>query len=277
MFKHKLGLLLSTLIITLSSHAYGDQTDFITYEWLTEGDQSIYHDHLPHWKRLFNTTKVRGFIECGCGFASKYFMEHTDKVVSIEYINSGYDNSKYLAFVEIYKDQANWIPVLYNADMRSNSFNNACAHQCATHLDYALVDAAYVRELYQHFKKIIVKAQSENYDIDAAFVNPGMFLRGDLVKLLLAHKIPIVAAHGTSSDQGAEEKANLYGWNKVTTPANYEKIYIPFGQGTTFWVSDQLPDLIASLQEYRDNIIKLTDLGYGISFDDIKQIANEVP
>ena len=46
---------------------------------------------------------------------------------------------------------------------------------------------------------------------------------------------------------GVNEEKNLYGWNKVETPPNYIKIYIPFGQGTTFWISDKLPNVIASM------------------------------
>ena len=276
MLKQALGIFFSLIIVT-SFAVYGDQTDYITYDWLTSKDQAAFNDHIPHWKRLFNTTKVRGFIQCGCDFSTKYFMEYAEKVVSIEYINSGYNNTKYHEFKNLYSDQENWIPLIYNPDMRSNSFNNACAHQCATHMDYALIDTAYVKELYQHFKKIIVDAHADGYDIDAAFVNPAMYLRGDLVKLLLAHKIPIVAAHGTILDNGTDETNNLYGWNKVYTPDDYEKIYIPFGQGTTFWINKQLPDIIASMQDYRENIINLVELGYGISFDDLKQISLDIP
>jgi hypothetical protein len=264
--------------LTLATFSYGSQTDYITYEWLTQvAVETNYTDHIPHWRRLFNTVKVRGFLECGCGFSTAYFMDHAEKVISIEYINPGFGDKWFQECLRIYSDRENWVPMLYNADLRSNSFNNACAYQCSTHLDYALIDAAYLRELYQHFKGVIKKAQAEKYDIDVAFVDPGCFVRGDMVKLLLAHKIPIVAAHDTASDYGTEEKANLYGWNKVHTPSDYTKIYIPYGQGTTFWVSEQLPEVIASLQGYRDSILQLLDLGMGISIHDLKNIADDVP
>lgn len=264
--------------LSLASNANGSSSDFITYEWLTEkAIETSYTDHIPHWRRLFNTMKVRGFLECGCGFSSGYFMDNADKVISIEYINPGYGDKWYQESLTLFADRLNWIPMTYNADLRSNSFNNACAYQCSMHKDYALIDAAYLKELYQHFKTQIRNAQLNGYDIDVAFVDPGVYVRGDMVKLLLAHKVPVVAAHDTASDAGNEETENLYGWNKIVTPPNYVKIYIPFGQGTTFWISNQLPEVIASMQDYRDNIIGLQEMGFAVGYDDLTTLADEMP
>lgn len=263
---------------TLISDMHGNQTDYITYDWLIENAiETGYGDHLPHWRRFFKTTKVRGFLECGIGFSTQYFLEHAEKVVSIEYVTPGYGDAVYQQFHSLFYDNTNWIPLLYNKDLRSNSFNNACAYQCSMHQDYAQIDAAYLRELFQHFKTVIKKAESENYPIDAAFVHSGVYIRGDFVKLLLAHKIPVIVAHGTSLDNGTDEDKNLYGWNKVTTPSNYVKIYLPFGQGTTFWISQSLPEVIASIQEYKDSMMELMAIGYGISFEDLATIADERP
>jgi hypothetical protein len=165
--------------------------------------------------------------------------------------------------------------MLYNGDFRSNSFNNACAYQCSEHRDYALIDATYMKELYKHFKDLIQQAKSGGYDLDVAFVDPGVYLRGDMVKLLLSLEVPIVAAHDTLSDIGSEEETNLYGWNKIITPSNYVKIYIPFGQGTTFWINEQLPEVIASIQQYRDDIAFLQSFGIKVSFDNLKALADK--
>lgn len=272
MIKKLLSLSITCFCITLQAES---PSDFITYEWLTDqAKQTFYTDHIPHWKRLFNSTKVRGFIECGCGFSTRYFIDNAEKVISIEYVNPGYGRQWYEDYLALYADLNNWIPVLYNGDFRSNSFNNACAYQCSEHRDYALIDATYMKELYKHFKTLIYQAQTDGYDIDAAFVDPGIYLRGDMVKLLLSLQVPIVAAHDTASDYGTEEETNLYGWNKVVTPENYVKIYIPFGQGTTFWIKDQLPEVITSMQKYRDNILLLRDLGIEVTYDHLK-VLNE--
>jgi hypothetical protein len=262
--------------LTLATHTHAGQSNFITYDWLAEkGEESAYTDHVPHWRRLFNTMQVRGFLECGCGFSTGYFLDNAQTVVSVEYATPGYGLQWHQYCVELFSDRSNWVPMIYNEEHRSNSFNNACAYQSAMQQDYALIDAAYLRELFQHYKGIIKKAQTENYDIDVAFVDPGICIRGDMVKLLLAHKIPVVTACGTALDKGTEEKKNIYGWNKVKTPDDYTKIYIPYGQGTTFWISNQLPLVIASMEEYRDGIIQLQDLGFGISMKDLKEMADE--
>ena len=275
MFKKIAFSLLS--LIAAASYSYGTHSDYITYDWLTDvAVQTGYTDHVPHWRRLFNTTKVNGFLECGCGYSTAYFLDNAEKVISIEYIDLGLNDKWYQECLSLYSDRTNWIPMTYNADRRSNSFNNACAYQCSTHQDYALIDAVYLKELFQHFKTEIKSAEANGYPIDVAFVDPGVYVRGDMVKLLLAHKIPIVAAHDTASDYGTEEKANLYGWNKVSTPPSYVKIHIPFGNGTTFWISKQLPDVIASMQDYRDQILQLKDLGFNLSIEDLTQIADEI-
>ncbi len=272
MLKKMTAWLLACLAIV--SNAKGE-SNFITYDWLiTKAIETSYTDHIPHWRRLFNTMKIRGFLECGCGFSTAYFMDHCEKVISIEYITPGYGRQWYDDCLILFADRSNWIPMIYNEDFRSNSFNNACAYQCSMHKDYALIDSAYLRELNNHFKILIKNANLQEYDIDVAFVDPGVYIRGDLVKLLLANKIPIVAAHDTASDAGIAEKTNLYGWNKVVTPPNYQKIYIPFGQGTTFWVSEQLPYVIDSLISYRNAITNLRDNGVEVHHEDLKILAD---
>lgn len=256
--------------LALFSPVRGYQSDFITYDWLIEqAETSGYTDHIPHWRRLFNTMNVRGFLECGCGYSTAYFMDNADKVISIEYITPGYGEDWYKVCLSLFADRPNWIPMTYNETFRSNSFNNACAYQCSMHRDYALIDSTYLNELDQHIKGEIAKSKELGYDIDIAFVDPGVYVRGDLVKILLANNVPIVAAHDTASDAGNAQKENLYGWNKVVTPPNYVKIYIPFGQGTTFWIRSDFNSVIDSMSAYRQMILQ-TSPGY----NDLTQIAD---
>lgn len=236
---------------------FGYERDSITYDWLISAAKNeAYADHIPHFRRLFNTIKVRGFLECGCGYSTKYFLDSCDRVISIEFIDYGLNTFWFNKCLKLYEGCSHWRPILYNADHKKESFDNACTYQCAYHKDYALIDSTYLEELDQFFKAQIYTAYLEENFIDVAFVDAGVYIRGDMVKLLLADKIPVVIAHDTSSDVGSDVNEGLYGWFKVKTPPDYEKIYIPFGCGTTFWVQKKWPHVIASLKNYRNQILR---------------------
>lgn len=271
---HKIKGVLFLFVISLTTTLQGFQSDFLTYLRLVEiAEKTGYNDHIPHFRRLFNTTPIKGFLECGCGYSTAYFLNHAEKVISVEYVTPGYGAELFQTYKSLYSDRPNWIPMIYNANLRSNSFNNACAYQCTMHKDYALIDPTYLRELDQHFKSLLHEAKAGGYEINVALVDTGIYLRGDLVKLLLANKVPIVIGHGTASDTGIKEKENLYGWNKVVTPPDYIKIFIPYGQGTTFWIHETEPTVIASMLSYRDGILNLLDSD-GVSMERMTQLAD---
>lgn len=243
----------SVLCLTFFRMGYASETDFITYDWLVDlGKTTAYTDHIPHFRNLFNSMKVRGLLECGCGFSTKYFLDHCAKVVSIEFITSGTNDQWLLECIKLYKDYNNWVPLRY---LGTETFSQACGYQCTYHRDYALIDPTYLKELDDYFKVQLYTAYLEGKDIDVAFVDAGVYIRGDMVKVLLANKVPVVVAHDTASDVGTETDVGLYGWFKVHTPTDYEKISIPHGVGTTFWISKKFPDVIASMTAYRDSII----------------------
>jgi hypothetical protein len=271
MLKKIIPFLLSCL--SLFSTIHSDKADFITYDWLVKLDGG-FADHLPHWRCLFNTMPVRGFLECGCSVSTKYFLDRSEKVISIEYINPGYGDKSYRECLKMFDDNPKWIPLLFNENLRSNSFNNACAYQCSMHKDYALIDPTYLKELNEHFKCQIELSRNDGYDIDVAFVHPCVYIRGDMVKLLLSNKIPVVAAHNTSSDHGVKEKENLYGWNKVVTPPDYVKIYIPYGHGFTFWINKQYPKVITSILSYKDSLLQLQEDKIDITPDMLTELAD---
>jgi hypothetical protein len=256
------------LIAAIMAYASAEAKE-IDYDWLVSVEKSEY---IPHWRRLFNTTKISGLLECGCGLSTKYFLDHAKRVISIEYVTPGYGGKHYKEAMALFSGIENWVPILYNADYRSNSFNNACAYQCSMHRDYALIDPTYLKELDKHFKAVIKNSCLAGYTIDAAFVNPTVYIRGDFVKVLLANKIPIVVAHSTSSDNGNLD--DLYGWIKVVTPSDYVKIFIPFGSGTTFWINRALPDVIASIEAYVDAMKQLRVRGRDVTFDNITELAD---
>lgn len=253
--KFILFLCLTASLFAKSGHC--SDCNVITYEWLMDcAEKTAYTDHIPHFRRLFNTMKIHGLLECGCGYSTKYFLDNCDKVISIEFMTPGTGDLWYKECLDLYKNCKNWVPLAYNADHKSESFNKACGYQCATHKDYALIDSRYINELYQYFKNLINDSREEGHPIEVAFVDPGVYTRGDMVKVLLALKVPIVLAHDTATDVGSDVSEGLYGWFKVKTPMDYEKIYIPWGQGTTFWIKKDLPYVIDSIKSYRDMIIK---------------------
>jgi hypothetical protein len=251
-----MNALFCALLLALSQVS-GGRADFVTYEWLIEcAIKSAYTDHIPHFKRLFGAMKVRGFLECGCGYSSKYFMDHCDRVVSIEMMSPGTSDVWFKECLELYEECENWFPIAYNSDHRDESFGTACTYACVTHKDYSLIDARYLKSLDRLFKAQMKASLAAGHEIDVAFVDPGVYTRGDMVKVLLENEIPVVVAHDTACDPGPDAEEGLYNWFVVKTTPHYEKIHIPFGQGTTFWIKKSLPDIIASISAYRDKIVQ---------------------
>jgi hypothetical protein len=184
-------------------------------------------------------------------------------------MNPGTDDQWYRKCIGLYKNCVNnWRPLLYNADLKDESFNKACAYACSDHKDYALIDASYLDSLDRFFKREIQIARIKGSEVDVAFVDAGVYSRGDMVRVLLANKVPIVMAHDTACDYGSDVDEGYYVWFVVKTPPDYEKIFIPFGQGTTFWIHKSLPQVIQSIADYRSKVLQ------DVSFDDIKQCAD---
>lgn len=212
-------------------------------------------DYIPHFRRLFNTMKINGMIECGSGYSTKYFIDHATKVASIDFMTPGTSDVTFLTSLKLFKTYKNWIPLVFNADLKNESFNNACAYQCSVHRNYALIDPRYLNDLDKYFKIQIDNLRKKQVEVDVALIHPpGIYLRGDMVNLFLARNIAIVIAHDTSSDVGTDVDEGYYGWFKVHTPPHYEKISIKFGVGTTFWIRKDYPEVIESMKIYAQRI-----------------------
>lgn len=226
----------------------------ITYESLGQlAKKTSYTDHIYHFKALFEVIKPNTFLEWGCGFSTKIFLDNSEKVISIEIVTPGVSDIWFLKCKELFKDETNWTPILYVA---SRELAAACDYQCSIHKDYAKKNGStYVSELDQCIKKLI-----EANNITISFVDPGIYIRGDIVELLLQNKIPIVIAHDTSNSYPdypslVERRTDIgqYGWFKIGEHSDYEKVFIDHGQGTTFWISKDLLKVIERMRRYRDN------------------------
>lgn len=203
----------------------------LTYEKLVE---SVYTDHVQHFQKLFAHMKVRSFIEFGVGYGTKYFLDHCQEVTSCEILfpkqkTDWFDESKLL-----FAKYKNWTPILKRG---SKNFKIADKIARQERINPALKNASYLKELKQICNELFAK---KSYDV--AFVDPGFHMRGDLVRELF-NRVPIIVAHDTNAS------AEIYGWGRVHTPLNYEKIIFKEGSGVTFWIRKDKEDLIRALQK----------------------------
>lgn len=267
-----------TLFCLLSSHnftAKGVETDQITIEWLYNNEGA---DYIPHMRRLFNKMKVRTLIQAGCNYSTKYFLEKCDKVITIEFLSPGTSDKYFIESLKLFKKSKNWLPLAFNADLKNESFNKACAYQCATHKNYALIDPQYVFDLDAYFKKQVESVQKKGSVVDVVFVKThGIYLRGDMVNLFLWRSIPVVIASDTNSDEGPGATKGLYGWFKIYTPPEYVKIYFPFGSGTTFWIKKTYPELIDAMNRYLQFFTTMQLDGYNINDIEVLKILADSP
>ena len=230
----------------------------ITEEWLTTVGASVgYTDHIAHFRRLFRKMHVRGFLEFGLGYSTKYFIDNCDHVISAEFVTPGTGPAWIQYCQRLFRYCKNWTSIAYfsgeGVDTRwatskyigLNSVYNAAAYQTVTHKNYALIDSSYLNDLSSFIKK-----QVEANVIDVGFVDAGIYIRGDMVQQLF-QKVPIIVAHDFPPQPSLRED-NVYGYGRVKTPENYVQIHIPFGVGTEFWIKNdpKYAAIIEDLQDY---------------------------
>lgn len=184
--------------------------------------------------------KIKTLLEFGMGDNTLPFLENSNKVISVEFATNGYGPLGIKRCLQLYRDYSNWIPIVfftgYFGDVNfapykylaSEHVHKAASYQCATHQNYALIDDFYLTEL-NAFTTNLFKC----HKIDAALVNPGIFLHGDLVQLLFG-RVPLIMAVSTHC-RAAHVNDDVYGYSRVVTPEDYEEIFIP--EGITLWLS----------------------------------------
>lgn len=206
------------------------QLEELTYDHLI---QNPYSDHVQHFEKLFKHTKIHSFLEFGLGYGTKYLLDHSDKVTSYEILLLGQSTEWFDRCKELFHIYPHWHPHLkYTGEaMQLANFQASLERR-----DPALHDGSYLLEF-----KNICDAIFEGESFEAVLVDPGFHMRGDLVNELFDH-VPIIAAHDTNG--GMLE----YGWNKIQTPSNYEKIHFSEGMGVTFWIRHDQHGLISALK-----------------------------
>ncbi len=196
-------------------------------------DRDLSTDHVKHFRQLFDKIHIRSIVEFGLGNGTQYFLDHCDTVTSCE-ILLPHQSDICLQAPEFAKTNR-WTHV---RKMGSVYLENADFIARDEKKDPALLDSTYLLELKDLCDELLA-----NDSFDVVFINPRIHLRGDLVNELF-HRVPIIVAHDTS--YGKRE----YGWYKIQTPSNYQKIVFKDGCGTTFWVRKDKSDVILALQGY---------------------------
>ncbi len=192
----------------------------------------------PLFKTLFAHAKIKGFLELGLGIHTPFLLDSCQKVISIEFVTPGYGAAEMKKCLAQYKTFSNWIPITFFSGMQtdvqwapykylgSELYYRATSYQSSTRMDYSLIDSLYLMELDSFIGHL-----TKCHKLQAALVNGAIYLRGDLVQLLF-NKLPIIIAEGTSTRMSGIP--DPYGYFRVTTPENYEEIYLPDYQ-TTVW------------------------------------------
>lgn len=233
----------------------------ITEEWLvTAGAETGYTEHVRHIKKVFEVMKIRGFIEYGLGFSTKYFLDHCDHVTSIEFVTPGTGPEWMKYCIDLFKNIPTWKPVAYFAGkgldtswakykyLGTENVYKAVAYQPVHRKSYAAIDPTYLDDMKKNLQQELVSG-----DFDMAFVDAGICNRGDMVQILF-NNVPIIAAHDIAA-KAYRHLDDVYGYGRIIVPENYEEIYIPFGMGTAFWVKKdaKYQKVIQALKNYVQN------------------------
>lgn len=195
--------------------------------------QSIWHSYIQDIDKIFKHTSIQSVLEFGLGYGTKYFLDRCQEVNSIEIILSDQSSEWYDDTLRLFKNYSNWKPQLIHGSQFLYEANLKSYRDC---LDPALYDATYILEL-----KDLCENLCKDKEYDLIFVDPGFHMRGDLVNELF-DKTPIIVADDTNYGH------QTYGWWKINTPYNYEKIEFKERGGTTFWIRKDKKELITALK-----------------------------
>lgn len=177
-----------------------------------------------YFKEIFKQTKINNFLEFGLGHGTEFLLDNCENVKSVEISLGEYNKYWYDLCLEKYSIYKNWSVSYIDAPEEIKKSN-----QDAQEKRYPLKDNKHIPIL----KNIVKPFLNENWDM--IFVDAGFHNRGDLVNLCFQHA-PIIAAHDTSRDENRILK-NIYGYNIVNIPSNYEEYHFEDTyMGTTIWI-----------------------------------------
>jgi hypothetical protein len=206
--------------------------DEIDYQFLLYSNPVT--DHVQHFKKLFEAANISSMIEFGVGYGTKYFLDNCGRVASCEIVLPNQSDQWFKDTVVLFQKYSNWTPILKYGSVAMQKANEISIQGQIP----ALQDTIYLVEMKGLCNELF---SSQEYEL--AFVDPGFHMRADLVTELFG-RVPIIAAHDTSTS------SEIYGWNRIITPSNYEKFTFFKGRGVTFWIRNDRPDVIAALKRH---------------------------
>ena len=226
----------------------------ITYRSLYYfGAEQGYTSHILHFKNLFKLMDVNGFLEFGCGYSTKIFIENSKRVYTVEVLSSGSDDEWINKCRLLYKNCHNWKGLTYKSDAVDKAAGDANAM-----IDFDL-GGEYFDQLNKFCEEIIKESAAEGHPIDVCFVDSTPRIRGDLFEIALRNKIPVVVAHDMADPSGTDRdrndtKLNQIGWrwDKIQSHREYQKIFLTYGT-TAMWVRRDLKKIIDFFETNKDH------------------------
>lgn len=185
-------------------------------------------DWVQYFEKIFNTIEVESILEFGLGLGTEFLCDNAKKVISVE-LSAGDLNKEWSDKTqEKLKEYKNW--ELHYIDIPEKVHK---ANLDAIENQYPLEDTSYLPTLKKLINPFLNK---KTYDI--IFVDAGIHNRGDIVNMCFG-KANIIAAHDT--DRTGRIIKNIYGYNIVNPPENYQEIHFNESyMGTTFWINKEL-------------------------------------
>jgi hypothetical protein len=209
----------------------------------------------PYVKSIFDQMKVKTTLEFGLSPHTQYFLESSNKVISIEFITHGFGPDNLKTNIEKNRSYSNWVPIAffsgYHGDVNwapyryygSESVYKATSHLCSTQESFASIDDFYITEINSFVTNL-----KKCYKIDLAYVGGSILLRGDIVQLLFG-KVPVIIGANTKNTP-----SDYYGYWAMTPSSDYEELY--FAQlDNTIWISKK--------EEYRALTERLKEIANG--------------
>jgi len=214
----------------------------ISYDWLSQSPDSDAAEYIPYLKEVFDRCQVKALLQLGMGYSTKYFLENCKRVVSVDFVTQGCGPGHFKEFLSFYKNFSNWIAIAYFSSFQgdtswaffkylgSEHVFKASNYQSTQFKSYSGVDKTYLNEMSSFFGNLV---KLNNFEV--AFIDPLLFIRGDIVQILFG-KVPVIFAYDAMSRISGTFR-DVYGYGAVKTPNDYEEIHLRGLHGTVAWIS----------------------------------------
>jgi hypothetical protein len=193
-----------------------------------------------YFLKVFETKKIKNLLEFGLGDGTEFLLDYCEFVKSVELSLGDFNLNWFDQTRKKLGSYTNWecayqevSEVIKKADMTAQASL------------YPLADLQYLDSL-----KSIIKPHLDEKKWDFIFIDAGIHTRGDIVNFCFG-KADIIAAHDTSRNP-ANVIQNIYGYNIVKVPENYQEVYFDCTYlGTTFWIKNTEKELLEVLSKFK--------------------------